>query len=431
MRRILLINPATPAFPMRLFPPLALAVLAGAIPEAYDVTIVDENIENLTFEGDLAAITANTYSIRRAYEISRIFREKGIPVILGGNHPSILPEEAALHADTVVIGDGETVWQEILNDFEQKKLKKFYTPGRYGFNLPLLPRRELLSHKYHFDSLETVRGCPFNCHFCSVTRFHGATSRLKPLEVIEQELKQFRGKTLFLVDDNFIGTENGANERTEALFALLKQYSIRWVGQASINVADSPMLLRAARESGCIFIFIGFESLNPNALKSLNKQLNCRRGVGFYKEVIHRIHEQGISIMGSFIIGSDFDTKESIRELKEFIHTSAIDIPNITHLTPYPGTKIYEVLQREKRLFDEQFWLRDPFPIFTFEPKHISVAELKEATFELISDYTGIIGGTRQFLTTLKHTRSIQTASYSLAESILIARVMKQQLSSA
>ena len=428
MKRILLINPATPTFPMRLFPPLPLAVLAGAIPETYDVKIIDENIEGLNFEGDLVAITANTYSIRRAYELSRIFRQKGIPVILGGNHPSILPEEASFHADSVAIGDGETAWQEILNDFEQNKLKQYYKPDRYNFDLPLLPRRDLLSQKYRFDSLETVRGCPFDCDFCSVTRFHGAASRHKPLELIEQELRQLRGKTLFLVDDNFIGGEKGPNDRTEALFALFKKYGKRWMGQASINVADSPTILQDARESGCIFLFIGFESLNPAVLESLSKKLNKHRGVASYNEVIRRIHAQGISIMGSFIIGSDHDSRESIRELKEFIHSSEIDIPNITHLTPYPGTKVYEEMKKEKRLLDEQFWLQDPFPIFTFEPKQISIADLKEAALDLISGYTGIGGGARQFLTTLKHTRSIRTASYSLAESIITARTMQKQL---
>ncbi len=428
MRRVLLINPATPLFPMRLFPPLALAVQAGSIPEHYEVKIIDENISPLTYEGDLAAISANTYSIRRAYELAQVFRQKKIPVILGGNHPSILPEEAAGFADAVVIGDGETVWPEILKDLEGKRLQKYYQAAPYAFDRQLLPRRDLLSPGYRFASLETVRGCPYDCDFCSVTRYHGASYRFKPLELIEAELRQLRRKTLFLVDDNFIGAGKGAAERAEALFDLFRRYGIRWMGQASINIADNPALLRAARQSGCLFLFIGFESLNPAALQSLNKKLNYRRGVSFYREVISRIHEQGISIMGSFIIGSDYDTRESIRELRQFIRESEIDIPNITHLTPYPGTRIYEALHKAGRLFQEQFWLQDPFPLFTFEPEQISLAALKEATLELLADEEGLLARAKGFINTLKHTRSLRSASYALAESTLNARLMRKRL---
>lgn len=428
MKRILLINPATPGYTMRLFPPLTLAVLAGAIPDKYDVSIIDENVEALSLDGDLAAISANTYSIRRAYEIAAMCRQIGIPVIMGGNHPSILPEEASLYADSVVVGDGERVWPEVLNDFEGKRLKRIYKPDRYSFELPLLPRRDLLSNRYRFESMETARGCPFNCYFCSVTRFHGAWWRLKPRGLIEQELRQLRGKTLFLVDDNIIGSSKGPNEHTEALFGLFKDHGIRWMGQASVNVADSPDLLRDIRESGCIFLFIGFESLNPAVLKALNKKLNCRNGAVSYQEVIRRIHQHGIGIMGSFIVGTDYDIGDSIRELKEFILTGGIDIPNIAPLTPYPGTKIYDDLCRDKRLFDEQYWLQDPFPLFSFEPRGISTAMLKEALLDLLAGYTGLRGAARLFLTTLKNTRSLRTASYSAAEGVISARVLKQHL---
>ncbi len=415
---------------MLLFPPLALAVQAGAIPETYEVSIIDENIAPISFDADLVGITANTYSIRRAYEISQAFRDRGIPVVLGGNHPSILPNEAAACADSVVIGDGEKVWPELLKDFEKGELKKFYRPERYYFDLKLLPRRNLFSKHYRFNSLETVRGCPFDCDFCSVTRFHGALCRSKALETVEQELEKLQGKALFLVDDNFIGPGSPAQHDAQEILALFRRYSIRWMGQASIDIADNPDLLRMARDSGCIFLFIGFESLNPEVLRSLNKRLNYQRGVSFYKEVIKRLHDYGISVMGSFIIGSDHDTRDTIRMLGDFILASRIDIPNITHLTPYPGTKVYERLQAEKRLFDERFWLQKTFPLFTFEPRQITIPELEEATSELVSSLSGVRAASRTFFTTLKHTKSIRTASYSVATSLLGAKIMKRQLDS-
>ncbi len=415
---------------MLLFPPLALAVQAGAIPETYEVSIIDENIAPISFDADLVGITANTYSIRRAYEISQAFRDKGIPVVLGGNHPSILPNEAAAYADSVVIGDGEKVWPELLKDFEKGELKKFYRPERYYFDLKLLPRRDLFSKHYRFNSLETVRGCPFDCDFCSVTRFHGALCRSKALETVEQELEKLQGKALFLVDDNFIGPGSPAKHDAQEILTLFRRYNIRWMGQASIDIADNPDLLRMARDSGCIFLFIGFESLNPEVLRSLNKRLNYQRGVSFYKEVIRRIHEHGISVMGSFIIGNDFDSSDSIRMLKDFVIESQIDIPNITHLTPYPGTRVYEKLKAERRLFDEQFWLQKPFPLFTFRPTRMTLAELEDATLDLVDSFSGLYASTRSFFNTLKHTRSIRTASYSVATSNLSSRIMKQQLQS-
>ncbi|KUK94980.1 MAG: Radical SAM domain-containing protein [Thermotogales bacterium 46_20] len=413
---------------MWLFPPMALAIQAGAIPADYEVSIVDENIEELSFEADLVAISANTYSIRRAYEISAVFRKRRIPVILGGNHPSILPHEAAHYCDSVVVGDGETVWSKLLLDFENNELRKLYSPGRYSFDQRLGPRRELLSDKYRFSSIETVRGCPYDCDFCSVTRFHGQTCRFKPLDLIDRELKQLRGEVLFLLDDNFIGPGSPARQRTEKVLELFRSHRIRWMGQASVNVADDPSVLKKARESGCLLLFIGFESTNPEVLRALNKKLNYQKGIEFYKDVIRRIHDHGISVMGSFIIGTDFDTKDSIKRLKDFIQESQIDIPNITHLTPYPGTKVYEKLKAERRLFNEQFWLQKPFPLFTFRPRQMTLLELEEATEDLMASFSGIWGNMKTFFSSLKHTRSVRSASYSSAISALSARTMRKQM---
>lgn len=428
MKRVLFINPLAAGFEQRLFPPLALAVLAGAVPDGYEVRIVDEQVRPAEFEADLAAISATTYSIRRAYRLCAEFRRRGIPVVLGGNHPTILPHEALRHADAVVVGDGEPVLPRILADFERRRLKRIYTSERYAFDRFLLPRRDLLDPAYRFDSLETVRGCPLRCDFCSVSRFHGATYRCKPLRLIDAELAEARKKTIFVVDDNIIGVGRGAERRALELFDLLRSHRVRWMGQASINVADSEELLRRAKDSGCLFLFVGFESLEPAVLRGLHKSLNLRRLRCGYADVVRRIHDHGIGVMGSFIIGTDHDTRESIRRLGEFIVEAGIDIPNLTHLTPYPGTRVYEALRRQNRLSDPRFWLREPFPVFTHRPERMSIRELKALTLELVKALIGVGPALRRFARTLLAVRSLRIASFSLAQSLASARLLKRNV---
>jgi len=428
VKRILLVNPLAAGFEQRLFPPLALAVLAGAVPDGYEVRIVDEHVRPVEFEADLAAISATSYSIRRAYRLCAEFRRRGIPVVLGGNHPTILPGEASRHADSVVVGDGETVLPRLLADFEHRRLKRIYAPERYAFDLPLLPRRDLLDSSYRFDSLETVRGCPLRCDFCSVTRFHGATYRYKPLRLIDAELAGVRKRTIFVVDDNIIGLGRRAERRAMELFDLLRSHRVRWMGQASINVADSDVLLRKAKDSGCLFLFVGFESLDPAVLQGLHKGLNVRRLRSGYAEVVRRIHDHGIGVMGSFIIGTDWDTPDSIGHLKEFLIEAGIDIPNITHLTPYPGTRVYESLRRQHRLPDPRFWLREPLPVFTHRPARMSIRELRALTLELVNALIGLRPAVRRFMRTLCAVRSLRISSFSLAQSLASARLLKRTI---
>ncbi len=413
---------------MNLFPPLALAVLAASVPDAYDTVIIDENVQPVSFDCDIAAVSANTYSIRRAYEICAAFRHRRIPVVLGGNHPSIMYDEASAHADAVVVGDGEGMWEHLLADFEANRLQPLYHSERWSFDQLIMPRRDLLSRSYRFSSLETVRGCPFDCDFCSVTRFHGAASRWKPLAHIEKELKDLTGRTLFIVDDNIIGAGQESGQRARKLFELLGSYRVKWMAQASINIADDPEVLRTARDNGCRFFFIGFESLNPEVLKSLNKRLNFRRKDTPCRDIVKRIHDHGISIMGSFIVGTDYDTPETIRALGEFIADSSIDIPNVTVLTPYPGTRVYDRLRREGRLFNDKFWLMDPVPLFTFAPSMITVAEMRTTLLEMTERHAGIFQGMKSFLKTMQHTHSLSIASFSLAERLMNTRTARDRL---
>ncbi|MEM2109072.1 MAG: radical SAM protein [Candidatus Odinarchaeota archaeon] len=428
VKKIVLVNPSTPEYAMKLFPPLSLASLAAFIPDDYEVKIIDNNFQRLDYDADLAAITANTYSIRRAYLIANQFRERGIPVVLGGNHPSILPEESMRYADSVVVGDGELVWQNLLQDLEEGKLRKVYKSGLFDFSKFKIPRRDLIKNEYKFESFETVRGCPLDCYFCSVTRFHGRTYRYKPLNYLKKEVESLKKKNVFIVDDNIIGVGGKAVGRAVELFGLLKEYSLHWMGQASINIADDERILKLLAESGCMFLFIGFESIDPNILSSFNKKLNLSKGVSNYKNIVKKIHDYGVGVMGSFIIGTDFDTKDSLNRLKDFIIESDIDIPNITHLTPYPGTKIYDKLVSENRLFNNQFWLEDPFPLFTFKPKNLTIQELYDISLEMTEQLNSMIPVIFRFLKSIIGKRSFRRSVFSMAESLITGRTFKNNL---
>jgi radical SAM superfamily enzyme YgiQ (UPF0313 family) len=429
-KKILLINPLNQNYVKRLFPPLSLTTIAAYIPRTYDVEIIDENLEKIHFDADLIALTVNTYTANRSYKIARKCQDLHIPVILGGIHPTVLPNEARSYANSVVIGESEEIWTKLLQDYEKDNLKKFYRAPFYDFKKERvkIPRRDLLHKKYFFDSFETVRGCPFNCHFCSVTRFYGGKYRFKPLDVIKKEIESFNKNTIFIVDDNLIGFGKIAEKRTIELLKLLKEYNLTWMGQASVNVAENDKVLRLANESGCIFLFLGFESLNREFLSSVNKQINLKRGVGSYKNIIHKIHDYGINVMGSFIIGSDFDTKDNLLELKKFIIESEIDIPNLTILTPYPGTKLYQDLLDKNRLFNKSWWLEEPLPLFTFKPANLKIKELATIYYNLITSLNGLKFSIKRFFHSLIKNRSLKNSMFTLTENLINGKNFKQML---
>ncbi|MFC1634326.1 B12-binding domain-containing radical SAM protein [Planctomycetota bacterium] len=387
-KKVLLISPKDPFGGRSVIPPLGLATNASYLPDKYDVMIVDENVKQVNYSGaDLVAVTANTITARRAYRLCEEFGEKGVPIVLGGIHPSVMPEEAGRYADAVVVGNGENVWEELLEDFERDRLKKVYRPGTFDLAQSAVPRRDLFKGRYFFDSLQTSRGCPFDCEFCSVTRLYGGECRYKPLDRIRKELESLRTRNFLLVDDNILGVGKKAERRALRLFELLGEYGLHWIGQTSINIADNSDVLRLAQESGAKAFYIGFESLNEDFLRSANKRQNLKKGVQSYKDVIKRIHDHGIAVLASFIYGTDFDTRDSLLRLADFISESTIDATSVKPLTPFPGTRLYERLKQEGRLLDDHYWLEDPYPLFTFQPKKLSLQELAEATMNFLDVY--------------------------------------------
>ena len=391
-KQFLLISPMNVLGEGSSFPPLGLATIARHIPDDYDVSLIDEGVDGLidpkAVSADIVGISVNTFTAKRAYEISGGIMKKNIPAVLGGIHPTVVSEEAVSHATSIVIGNGESIIEEIVHDFEKGKMKKIYDPDLFDISKSLVPKRSLFNKGYRTGNIQTSRGCPFTCKFCSVHKVHGNRYRPKPLDVVDRDLQTLDKSIVLIVDDNVFGVGRMAEERFKDLLGLLKYHKIRWIGQASINIAINEKILAQCRESGAIAFYIGFESLNEGFLKSSGKVINLKQTVTSYRGVIDRIHDNGICVLGSFIYGTDFDTRDSLKVLRDFIVESNIDATYAKPLTPLPGTDIYNDFKSKGRLFNPSYWMEDPYPVFTFKPKKISMDDLKQASSDFMELYT-------------------------------------------
>lgn len=388
MKRILFVNPShrddvLDKVKILSLPPMSLATLASHTPEKYEMRIIDEAIDEIDFDNDfdLVAITCMTPLAPRAYEISAEFRNRGTPVIIGGVHASLVSEEAKNFADSVVIGEGEDNWHTVLQDFEADRLQKVYTSTRPALgNLPE-PRRDLLSNDYFIQTVQTSRGCPFDCSFCSVTQFNGRQYRFRPVDQVIGEISRLKGKRFFFIDDNIVGSGEKSTMRALQLFERLRELKKQWGSQICITVVESDGLLRAAAESGAKFFFIGFESVEAETLAGMNKKINLRPATTNFKEAIKKIHDHGISVVGGFILGNDTDTKDIFAKTIDFVHDSGIDGAQLSIQTPFPGTKIYHQLAGEGRLLFTDFpkdWKRYHGFEVVFQPKNMTAEELLE-----------------------------------------------------
>jgi radical SAM superfamily enzyme YgiQ (UPF0313 family) len=360
------------------FPILGLTLLASLMPKTYEVKIVNEAIEEVDFnaEVDLVGITGLTCVIKRAYTIADRFRERGVKVILGGVHPSLLPEEAKEHADSVFIGEAEGMFDKLLKDFEVGELKPFYKNREWSDlkGIPL-PRRDLLGKSYSpfFKVIETTRGCPNRCEFCSVPTINGKRYRIRPLEEVDQELSsiiQKKGEYLFLADDNVTAREDYAL----GLFEIFKRYQVKWMGFTTIQIAMHEELLKKAQESGCISLFIGFESLLQENLDGVSKRFVPTKELS---NLIKVIQKHGIGIHGSFIFGFDGDDPAVFINTVGFVQKNNIELPTFSILTPFPGTPLRKRLEEEGRIFDHD-WSHYDMSHVVFRPKKMTAQELQD-----------------------------------------------------
>jgi radical SAM superfamily enzyme YgiQ (UPF0313 family) len=353
---------------------LVLPLLAGLTPPDVDVQLIDENVEpvDVNAPADWVAITCMTASAPRAYELADAFRERGIPVVIGGIHPTVLPDEAAAHADAVVIGEAEPVWREVLADLAAGRLKPRYKHDGYAdlAGLPL-PRRDLLKVERYLTTnvVQTARGCPNACAFCTVSTVAGRHYRFRPIDEVMEELRTLGGWIGF-VDDNITGQPQRAKELFEALIPL----RTRWVGQADLRMAKDKELLSLAARSGCQAMFVGLESLSQENLRATHKSPNLGLDMG---AAIETIHAAGIEIIGSFVLGLDGDDRDVFAQTAEFAQRHKLVAAQFAVLTPFPGTEMRQQLEREGRILDHD-WSHYTMSNVVFRPKHMTDLELRQ-----------------------------------------------------
>lgn len=369
--------------------PLQLAIIAGLIKPPDKVCMYDDRLEIIPFDENisLAAITVDSFSARRAYEIASEYRKRNVKVILGGLHVSLLPGEALEYADAVVIGDVEPVWDQIMKDLKTDKLQKTY---QVPFGHPqegCFPDRTIFKGKKYLpvSLIQFSRGCGNNCSFCSVTQFFHHSHACRKIEDVLYEIERDKLKTILFVDDNMVFNINDL----KAFLTELIPLKVRWASQSSINMVNDKQLLKLMADSGCVGNLVGFESINVNTLEWFHKSPNLRN-FNSYKEEMEILRDYGFLTWGSFMIGNDFDTLETIEETVEFAIKNKFTFAFFHILMPYPGTAIYQQFKDEGRLLYEWHWWNHPdyrYNQATFKPRLISPEQLSKATVKANLDF--------------------------------------------
>jgi len=378
--------------------PLQLAIIAGLINAPDEVVMYDDRLEQIPFDEptNLVCITVDSFSARRAYEISSEFKKRNVTVVLGGMHVSLLPDETMLYADAIVVGDAEPVWAELMADARQNKLKKKYSAP---FGLPqdgVFPNRDIFKNKNYLpvSLMQFSRGCKFNCTFCSVSKFFNHSHKCRKIDDVLAEIEKDKLKTILFVDDNMVSNK----EELKIFLRELIPLKVKWASQSSIDMVNDRQLLKLMSDSGCVGNLIGFESININTLKWFNKSQNIR-DFNSYKEVLEIFGDYGFLTWASFMIGNDFDTIDSINKTVEFAIKNKFTLSFFHVLMPYPGTQIYEQFKKEDRLLYDGKWWNHPdykYNQATYKPKLMSSEELSDATVKANKDFYSVTSITRR-----------------------------------
>lgn len=366
--------------------PLEMAVLAGLTPPDVECALYDDRIEAIPYDEptDLVAISAHTYTARRAYEISAEFRKRGVPVVMGGFHPTLAPDEAAQHSDAVYTGDAEFQWADVIEDARNGELKARYSapvgaPQVGG----VLPRRDLFADKDYLPIalMQFSRGCRYGCSFCAIHGFFHHNHSVRPTNEVLAEIEQLDDRVIFFVDDNFLADHEAAKPFLRELIPL----GVRWVSQASIDMADDPELMDLLEASGCLGHVVGFESLDPRSLREMRKAPNLLRGDwDRYQAQCEILRAHHLQTWAAFVLGCDHDTEQSVRETVDFAIENKFCFAAFNILMPYPGTPLYDQLAAENRLlFDGQWWLHPDYRFnhAAFVPRNMTPDQLTEAAY--------------------------------------------------
>jgi len=393
--RLYLINPCNPLVCLtrvresrwnhyRVWKPLGLTTLAALTPPGWDISIFDENVRVPDYGSlprpDLVGVTAFTSQANRAYEVAADFRSRGVRVVMGGIHATMCPEEALARVDSVVTGEADAVWVQVLADARDGALQPRYD-GSHTSMAEIPPaRNDLLPGDYAFGAIQTTRGCPLNCSFCSVTAFSGYSYRQRPIGHVIREFAEIREKLVLVVDDNLIGTSHSHIARTKELFRAMIRAKLRkrWIAQVTINMADDEELLTLAAKAGCAGVFIGFESPTAEGLKEVGKKFNMNNGRDFAASV-RRIQRHRILVAGSFIMGLDTDKAGIGRRIADAGTRYGVDTLNTLFLTPLPGTRLWHEMESQRRLIADGFpedwkYYTLTFPVARY--RHFSCREI-------------------------------------------------------
>jgi len=358
--------------------PLAPALLAALTPDGVEISFHDDRMEPIPFDepADLVAITVETYTARRAYQIAAEYRQRGVPVVMGGFHATLVPDEVTEYAEAVVVGEAEGLWPRLIDDFRCGRLQRVYRNEGRPSLAGCTPDRSIFAGKNYLpvSLVETGRGCRLGCEFCSIQSVFQRSYSCRPIDEIVAEIKEIYRRIVFFVDDNIVADPDRARELMQALIPL----GIRWIGQAGISVAFDEELLELLARSGCQGLLIGLESLDPQTLEQMGKGFVSGRE--YYEEALANLRRFGIRIYATFVAGYDNDTAETLRQYVAFAEQQRFYLTAFNHITPFPGTPLYRRLEKEGRLLYDRWWLDEAYRygMLPFTPRNIQPAELEK-----------------------------------------------------
>lgn len=366
--------------------PLQLGILAALTPPDVDIVMYDDRMEPIPYDEptDLVAITVETFTARRAYEIREEFHKRSVPVVMGGMHAMLIPEEVAAHCDCVIVGDAEPVWETMIRDFRQHRLQK-----RYDAVQPAYPQDNVITRRDIFEGkgylpitlLQFSRGCSHRCSFCASSVYFKARHYCRPVEDVIREIKSQKRKLLFFVDDNIVCD----HEKAKELFRALIPLKVRWVSQGSMDMLKDRELMKLMVQSGCLGLVIGFESISPECIDQMNKHANRKGSGSLYREEIRQLRAWGLQTWAAFTVGHDGDTIESIRATCDFAIQNKFTFAAFNILMPYPNTPLYAKLEQEGRLlYQGNWWLHEDyrFNYAAILPKNMTPEELTAVSFD-------------------------------------------------
>ncbi len=425
-KKLLLINPILQGFDGLMqdasikMMPIALGIVAALTPEDWEIELIDEAYERFTLkEANLVAFTSFTANAPRAYEIAGLCKKAGIYTVMGGVHATMCTQEALEYIDTVITGEAEGAWTKFIKDFGTGSPSRTYSGDLAEITqIPFVRRDIFKKYPYVYDLVQTSRGCPMGCDFCSVTQMCGKSYRERDVEVVLDELEQTNRPLLFFSDDNLVNNNKGAQERAIRLFKGMVERKLNkvWFSQAALNFADNDEVLYWARKSGCVMILLGVEAETKEALSSVKKNMNIRKGLGAYEDIFRKIHKHGIGILATIIFAMETDTIASLYARRDFLKNSSADGYQCTVLTPLPGTVLYDRMDNNKQIIAKNYphdWRFYNGVSSVVELKHLKSADVKNAMRNIwLSLYTKEPVRRRLFKT-LFHTHSFKTAYWA------------------